>query len=154
MADVTVDIEISLVNYKTWLTTSYISSVIVSEDGKPLIKNNELGPDQEDAVTSFMEEAAREVLKLFLSRQGNVTGVPFTFDGSNAIYLFNEELPALIQAEAIKSALNEDIKNALFTYVTALWLKIKGNEKQYEFLMSRFEKFSMNINNHLYKLHD
>jgi hypothetical protein len=77
MADVTVDITISLVSYKAWLTTSYIATTLVGEGGIPLIVNNELGPDQEDAFSVLIDEAANEVLKLFVSRQGNAEGVPF-----------------------------------------------------------------------------
>jgi hypothetical protein len=154
MADVTIDITIGLVSYKTWLTTSYIATALVGEGGTPLITNNELGPDQEDAFSNFIDEAAREVLKVFLSRQGNVTGVPFEKSATNAIYRFKEETPVLPQAAAIKNSLTEDVKNALFTYVTFLWLKIKKNETQATFIAERYQKITKNIDNHLYKLHD
>lgn len=154
MADVTVNITISLVSYKTWLTTSYISTTLVSEGGTPLIVNNEFGPDQEDAFTSFIDEAAREVLKVFLSRQGNVSGVPFEKTATDLFYRFKEEEPVLPQAIAIKSALTEDVKNALFTYVTYLWLKIKKNEDQATNALERYHKLTRNIDVHLYKLHD
>lgn len=153
MADVTVDITISLVSYKAWLTTSYIATALVG-DGTPLIANNEMGPDQEDAFANFFDEAAREILKVFLSRQGDVTGTPFEKTETNAIYRFNEETPALPQAAAIKDSLTEDVKNALFTYVTFLWLKIKKNEEQAAFIAERYQKLTKNIDNHLYKLHD
>jgi len=154
MADVTVDITISLVSYKAWLTTSYIASALASEAGTPLISNNELGPDQEDAFSNFFDEASREVLKVFLSRQGNLTGVPFEKTATNAKYRFNEEEPPLPQAAAIKDSLTEDVKNALFTYVTYLWLKIKKNDEQAKFVAERYQKLTQNIDNHLYKLHD
>lgn len=154
MADVTVNIAINLVSYKSWLTTSYIATSLVSEGGTPLIINNEFGPDQEDAFTSYIDEAAREVLKVFLSRQGDVSGVPFEKSSTNVIYRFKEETPVLPQAIAIKSALSEDVKNALFTYVTFLWLNIKKNEKQAAYVAERYQKLTKNIDNHLYKLHD
>lgn len=154
MADVTVDITISLVSYKAWLTTSYIATALVGDGGTPLIVNNEMGPDQEDAFSNFFDEAAREILKVFLSRQGDVAGVPFEKTSTNAIYRFNEELPVLPQAAAIKDSLTEDVKNALFTYVTYLWLKIKKNEEQAAFIAERYQKLTKNIDNHLYKLHD
>lgn len=154
MADVVVNIDISLVSYKTWLTTSYMASSIITEDGKPLIVSNELGPDQEDAFDDMIKEAAREISKLFLSRQGDVTGTPFEFATTEVIYRFAEGEPVLKQAAAIKDTLNEDVKNALFIYVTYLWLKIKNNKEQSEFLISRYNKLTDNINIHLYKLHD
>lgn len=154
MADVTVDILVNSVSYKTWLSSSYISMGMTGKDGQPLIVANELGMDQEDAFTNFMEEAVREVLKVFLSRQGDVAGVPFEYDGINAIYRFNEETPVLPQAAAIKNALYEDTKNALFVYVSMLWFKMKENDKQVEYMLERYNKLTTNINIHLYKLHD
>ena len=154
MAVVAIDITISLVSYKAWLTTSYIASALIGEDGTPLITNNELGTDQEDAFTNFFEEAAKEVLKVFLSRQGNVEAVPFELSATNAIYRFNEEVPVLPQSDAIKNSLTEDVKNALFTYVTYLWLKIKKNADQAAFVAERYQNLTTDIGNHLYKLHD
>ena len=154
MADVTVDITISLVNYKAWLTTSYIANSLVGGDGTPLIVSNEMGPDQEDAFTNFFDEAANEILKVFSSRQGDAEGVPFEKTATNVIYRFREETPVLPQAASIKNSLAEDVKNTLFTYVTFLWLKIKKNEEQAKSIAERYQKLTKNIDNHLYKLHD
>lgn len=154
MADVTVDIAVSLVSYKAWLNTSYIGISLVTDKGVPLIGSTELGVDQEDAFTNFMEEATREVLKVFLSRQGDVAGVPFSYDGVNAIYKFNEETPVLTQAAAIKDSLEEDVKNAIFVYTSFLWFKNKNNKDQIAFMMERYSKLTKNIDIHLYKLHD
>lgn len=154
MADVTVDITIGLVSYKAWLTTSYIATALVGEGGMPLITNNEMGPDQEDAFSSFIDEAAREVLKVFLSRQGDATGVPFEKTVTNVIYRFKEETPVLPQAAALKESLTEDVKNALFTYVTYLWLNLKKNNEQSLVIFTRYQKLTKDIDKHLYKLHD
>ena len=154
MADVTVDITISLVSYKAWLTTSYIASAMVGDGGTPLVVNNELGPDQEDAFTSFLDEAAREVLKLFVSRQGNVTGLPFEKSSTNVKYRFKEEEPVLAQASAIKETLTEQVKNALFSWVTFLWLTMKKNNDQAAFILSKYQQLQRDIEVSLYKLHD
>jgi hypothetical protein len=154
MADVVVTIPVSDVSYTTWLRTSYIGMSLVTDDGTPLIQSTELGVDHEDAFANFMEEAAREVEKLFISRQGDATGVPFEYDGTNAIYRFNEATPLLNQAAAIKSTLDEDVKNALFTYVTLLWFKLKGNDKQTAFMMEKFITLGDSIKGHLHRLHD
>ena len=154
MADVTVDITISMVSYKAWLTTSYIATALISEAGTPLISNNELGPDQEDFFQNVMEQAAREVLKSFVTRQGDVNGVPFSYDVTNAIYRFNECEPVLRQADALKSELTEDVKNALFTYVTIKWFAIKGNEKYAALFMSEFANIQNSIQGILHRLHD
>ena len=154
MADVTVDITIGMVSYKAWLTTSYIATALVGDGGTPLIANNEMGPDQEDAFSSFIDEAAREVLKVFLSRQGDATGVPFEKTAANVIYRFNEAIPVLPQASAIKNTLTEDVKNALFTYVTFLWLNLKKNTEQAVIIFGRYQKLTKDIDINLYKLHD
>lgn len=155
MADVVVTIQTSALSYTSWLRTSYVASALKAEDGTPLIVSNELGADQEDAFNDFMEEASREVNKLYVSRQGDASGVPFEYvPGANVIYRFNEETPVLPQASSIKENLNEDTKNALFTYVTLLWYKLKLNADQIALLTNRYEKVASNIDRHLYKLHD
>lgn len=154
MADVTVTITTSLVSYKAWLTTSYIGTSQVSPDGKPLVINNEMGPDQEDAFLNLIDEAAREVLKAFVTRQGNVTGIPFEKTTVNVIYRFKEETPVLPQALAIKEVLTEDVKNALFCYVTFLWMTMKGNKDQASFYLEKYQKTVIDITGSLYQLHD
>ena len=154
MADVTVDIAISLVSYKSWLTTSYVASTIVGDGGVPLVVNNEMGPDEEDAFTVLLDEAAREVSKLFISRQGNVSGLPFEKTSTNVKYRFKEETPVLPQASAIKDALNEQVKNALFAYVTFLWFTMKKNADQAQFYMSKYQQLSEDILGNIHRLHD
>lgn len=154
MADVTVDITISLVSYKAWLATSYVASTMIGDGGSPLVVNNELGPDQEDAFTVFLDEAAREVLKLFISRQGNVSGIPFEKTSTNVKYRFKEETPVLPQASAIKDALNEQVKNALFSYVTFLWYTTKKNADQAQFVIARYQQLSEDILGNIHRLHD
>ncbi len=105
-------------------------------------------------LANFLDEATREVEKLFVSRQGDAVGVPFEYDGVNAIYRFLEGEPALAQEAAIKSVLEEDVKNALFTYVTTLWFELKANEVQGSLMMAKFIKLSRNILGNLYRLHD
>lgn len=154
MADVTVDITISLVSYKAWLTTSYIATAMVGESGIPLIVNNELSPDQVDFFENYMDEAAREVLKVFMSRQGDAAEVPFEKTSTHIFYRFAEATPVLTQAAAIKAALYEDVKNALFAYVTYLFLKVKKNTDQAGFIYERYQKLLKDIDINLYKLHD
>ena len=154
MADVVITIPVSDVSYTTWLRTSYIGKSLVTEDGTPLIQSTELGVDQEDAFANFMDEATREVLQLFISRQGDAAGTPFEYDGTDVTYRFNEATPVLNQADAIKSTLEEDVKNALFAYVTLIWFKQKGNDKQAAFMMDKFIKLTTTILGSLHRLHD
>ena len=156
MADITVDIVISLVSYKSWLVTSYISTTIVNKEGQPLISENELGPDQEDFFNSYIDEAARDLLKLFLSRQGDVTGTPFEQTATDIYYRFKEGEPVLTSSlkDAIVEALEEDVKNSLFTYVTIKWLEFKGNVNHAGLLNNKLNQFKNDILGSLYRLHD
>lgn len=153
MADVVVTIPISDVSYTTWLRTSQIGASL-SKEGVPLPDSAEMGPDQEDAFANFTDEASREVLKVYVSRQGDATGDPFEQTATDIIYRFNEAIPVLPQAATIKSSLGEDTKNAIYTFITILWFKLKMNEDQLIYLKERYEKLVSNIENHLYKLHD
>jgi len=152
--DVVINIPVSNVQYTTWLRTSYIGLSLVSDAGTPNVEQTELGIDQEDAFINFLDEATREVAKYFISRQGDVNGVPFEYDGTNAVYRFNECEPILKQALSIKSALNEDVKNAIFSWVAYLWFKHKGNDYHVSALMSKHKKLITDIQGHLHRLHD
>ena len=154
MADVVVVIPVSSVQYTSWLRTSYIGRSIISDAGIPVIENTELGPDQEDALVNFLDEATREVAKIFISRQGDVNGIPFEYDGINATYRFNEEEPVLTQASSIKSTLNEDVKNAIYAWVTYLWFKLQGNADHASALMSKYRRLLIDIQGNIHRLHD
>lgn len=153
MADITVNIAVSNVQYATWLRTSYIASAEVSDKGVPMIEQFELGPDQEDAFKNYMDEATREVAKLFSSRQGDAEGVPFEYDGTNVIYRFKEGTPALAQTTTLKSQLDEDVKNALFSYLSILWYTAK-NKDIASYYQAKFYNHSNTIEKNLYLLHD
>lgn len=153
MADVVVTVSIDAVSYKTWMNTSLVGmSNIVN--GIPMIESTEMGTDQEDAFNNYIDEACREVLKVFVSRQGDAGGTPFEKSTTFVIYRFSEEQPPLPHAASIKESLYEDVKNAIYTYITYMWFKIKKNEDMVEFLGARYNKLTENIDNHLYKLHD
>lgn len=154
MADVVVTIPVSSVQYTTWLRTSYIGTSIVSDAGTPMVEQTELGVDQEDALINFLDEATKEVAKIFVSRQGDAAGTPFEYDGNDAIYRFNEETPVLPQASSLKLSLNEDTKNAIYCHVAFLWFKVKGHDKMCSYFAERYEKLVSNIDSILYKLHD
>ena len=153
MADVVVTVEISAVSYTTWLRTSIVGMSKVIE-GVPMIETTEMGTDQEDAFNNFITEACREVLKIFSNRQGDVTGTPFEQSSTQVIYRFNEETPTLPQADSIKESLYEDVKNAIYTFITWMWFKIKKNEDMVAYLSERFHKLSGNIDHSIYLLHD
>ena len=154
MADVVVSIEVSKVQYTVWLRTSFVGVSKVSEGGVSMVEQIELGPDQEAAFVNFLDEATREIAKIFVSRQGDASGVPFEHSGTTAIYRFHEGEPVLPQAVSLKASLDEDTKNAIYCYITLLWFNAKGDKDMYSYLSSRYEKLVSNIDRNLYKLHD
>lgn len=153
MADVVVTINISDVSYTSWLRTSLVGAATV-KDGVPLIETTEMGPDQVDVFSNFITESCREVLKIFASRQGDADGTPFEKTDTQVIYRFKEETPVLPQAASLKETLNEDAKNAIYTFITLMWFKVKGNKEMVDYLSERYEKLAGNIDHCLYKLHD
>ena len=154
MADVVTNIPVSSVQYTTWLRTSYIGMSMVSEAGTPQIDMTALGTDQEDALNNFLDEAVREVAKLFTSRQGDAEGTPFEYDGSNAIYRFLETEPLIPQAASVKSQLSQDVQNAIYAWVTYLWFKLKGNGDHTAAMLDKYQRLATDIQGHLYRLHD
>lgn len=154
MADVAVNIPVSSIEYITWLRSSVIGTSMISDAGTPMIEQIELGIDQGDSFINILDEAAREVAKVFISRQGDVQGIPFEYDGNNAIYRFNEYEPTLKQSEAIKNVLNEDVKNALYAYVSFIWFRLKGYDDKSSYLMNKYQKLTIDIQGNLHKLHD
>ena len=154
MADVVVSIPVSDVQYTTWLRTSYVGSGLTSEAGTPMIEDFEFGPDQEDALKNYLDESTREVSKLFTMRQGDVNGVPFEYDGTTAIYRFNEGEPVLPHAAALKSQLDEDVKNAIYSHLSILWFNAKDKDDMEKYFRGKYEKIASNIERNLYLLHD
>jgi hypothetical protein len=154
MADVVISIPISSVSYSAWLRTSYTGLGLVSTDAMPLIEATELGPDQEDFFSNLLTEASREILKLFVSRQWDVSGIPFEHTSTNVIYRFNEQQPVLAQSSYLQSILSEDVKNALYLHVTIHWYLTKGIDKHVVHLLERYNKLLDNIDVSISKLHD
>jgi len=152
--DITVTIPVSTVSYLLWLKTSYIGFGITDDKGTSLVDKIEIGPDQKDIFSELMKQSSREVLKSFVSRQGDVTGTPFEYSTTNVIYRVNECEPVLTQASALKSELEEDVKNAIYTYVTMLWFRLKGNEKYSALFLAEFSELQASIQGILHRLHD
>lgn len=152
--DVTINISLSDVSYKSWLHTSYVGKTIAGKDGASLIETIELGIDQEDIFTEFINQAAFDINKMLSTRQGDAEGVPFEKTSTDVTYRFLERVPYLKHSATIKSILADDIKEALFTYVTALWFNSKSMTDNYAFMQGRYEVLKSSITSSLYLLHD
>lgn len=142
----------------TWLRSSYMALSQISDSGIPMIEKLEFGPDQKDAFDNFLEEAVIDVSKLFSSRQGDANGTPFEIKAlqydKQIIYRFNESLPELNQASVLKSQLSEDVKDAIYSYISILWFNTKGLTKIVDFFTIKYNKISESIERNLYLLHD
>ena len=154
MADITLTIPVSDVKYTAWLRTSYIALSKLDNDGIPMIKDNELGPDQEDAFTNYMNEATLELSKLFASRQGDAAGSPFEYDGSYVIFRFKEGEPVLTQKAVLESQMIEDITNALYSFISILWYNAKDKESEMTYFIGKYGRHALSIERNLYLLHD
>lgn len=154
MADATITVAVSDVSYSAWIRTSYLAMSNISQKGYPLIDLLELGKDEKDIFNEFVAEAAKEILKIFVPRQDNVTGSPFSIDVSgNIVYRFIENTPILPNATVLKITLTEAVKQAIYNYVAANWLNMKGVEYA-KFAYAKFEMLSDEIKGILYTLHD
>jgi hypothetical protein len=152
--DVVITIPVSSVQYTTWLRSSYIALSQISEGDTPMIEQLEFGPDQKDALNNFLDESTREVSKLFVSRQGDASGIPFEYNGIDVVYRFNEGEPALPQADALTSQLSEDVKNAIYSHLSVLWFNAKDKGDMENYFKAKYEKLASNIERNLYYLHD
>ena len=84
----------------------------------------------------------------------DVTGTPFSQDGTTITYTFNELTPVLTQADALKAQLIEDVKNAIYSKISMLWFMTKDIDKLVEYFSGKYELLSKDIERNLYLLHD
>jgi hypothetical protein len=113
-----------------------------------------------DRITSdFTKEAAKEVLKAYVSRQGDVTGAGFEYDladSGNIIYRFSENTVPLAanQTAAITDRLQDNTEDALIYYVMVSLYRTDGNQaKQKEYLFKALNLID-ELSGDLYRLHD
>lgn len=154
MADVTVTIQVSSVEYTTWIRSSMIALSQINENGAPMIDKIELGPDQEVVFDEFLPESALDVLKIFTSRQGDVSGTPYEISSASVIYRFNELEPTLTHSASLKLQLNEDVKNAIYSKIAMSWFFTKNMEKVAAYYLGKYETLLNSIDKILYLLHD
>lgn len=110
-------------------------------------------------TTDFTKEAAKEVLKVYISRQGDVTGLGYEYDLSdsgNIVYRFAENSDPLStnQTASIKTRLIDNTEDAIIHYVLATLYKTDGNmPKEKEMLAKALQLINM-ITGDLHRLHD
>lgn len=113
-----------------------------------------------DRITSdFTKEAAKEVLKAYLSRQGDVSGVAFEYDvaaSGNIVYRFLESAQPLStnQTNAIKERLSNNTKDAVVYYVLVSLYRTDGNQVKEAEVLTKALGLIDELSGDLYRLHD
>ena len=161
MADITITIPISNVFREVARRSSLITSTDPFYSGKSTEdKQKSQLHGYGDRITSdFTKEAAKEVLKVFISRQGDVVGAGYEYDLSssgNIVYRFSENDDPLStnQTLAITTRLTENTEDAIIHYVLYNLYKADGNKnKEAEMLSKALELINL-ITGDLYRLHD
>lgn len=153
--DLTITIDVSDISYNAWLRTSYAGLSIVDKEGVPKIEAIELGVDQRDAFNSFVKEAAREVLKFFVTRQGDVVGLPYEYSSTEIVYRFLEGTPALStnQTSSLMTQLSETVEDAIYSYISQLWFNTKSLPKIAALFAAKYTMLTDDIDRSLYRLH-
>ena len=113
-----------------------------------------------DRITSdFTKEAAKEVLKAYLSRQGDVAGAAFEYDlasSGNIVYRFSENANPLSnsQTNAIKERLTNNTKDAIIYHVLVSLYRTDGNQKKEAEMLAKAMSLIDELSGDLYRLHD
>ena len=161
MADIVITVPIASV----FKEVARRSSVAAETD--PFYKNSSTETKQYsqlhgegDRITSdFLKEAAKEVLKAYVSRQGDVTGEAFEYDlasSGNIVYRFSENTDGLTanHTAAITTRLRDNTEDALIYYVLVSLYRTDGNAPKEAEMLSKALELIDNLSGDLYRLHD
>lgn len=116
---------------------------------------------QEGRITDdFISEAAKEVLKVYLSRQGNVISPGFECNSPTnpdmIVYRFLENKNPLStnQTASIKARLVDNTKDAIIYHVLGLLYKTDGNTPKAEIMLAKAMELTEVITGDIHRLHD
>lgn len=113
-----------------------------------------------DRITSdFTKEAAKEILKTFLTRQGDVSGNGFEYDllgSGNIVYRFAENDDPLPdnQTSSITTRLSDNISDAIIYYVLYSLYRTDGNMNKEKEMHAKVTELVDLITGDLHRLHD
>lgn len=161
MADITITVPIATVFKEVARRTSVATETdpFYSKSTTEQKQYSQLHGEGDRITSDFTKEAAKEVLKAYLSRQGDVVGAGFEYDladSGNIVYRFLENTVPLStnQTAAITSRLRDNTEDAIIYYVLAELYKTDGNvNKQKDMLFKAIELIDI-ISGDLYRLHD
>ena len=117
-------------------------------------QNSQLHGEGDRITLDLLNEATREVLKHYVSRQGDATGVPFEVTATDVIYRFNEATPLLTQAAAIKLRLINNTKDAIVYFIMTALYKTDGNVNKMALMQAKCAELINELTGDLYRLHD
>ena len=161
MADITITVAISDV----FKEVARRSAVITETD--PFYANmstekrqkSQLHGEGDRITTDFTKEAAKEVHKAYLNRQGDVAGVAYEYDLSdsgNIVYRFSESDDPLStnMTDAITARLTRNTRDAIIYYILVSLHRTDGNENKRAEELSKALELIDNLTGDLYRLHD
>lgn len=122
-------------------------------------QNSQLQGEGDRITSDFVKEASKEVLKVFLSRQGDVAGLGYEYnlsDSGNIVYRFaeNDDPLPTNQTASITTRMLDNTEDAIIHYVLALLYKTDGNTgKEADMLEKAYRLINM-LTGDLHRLHD
>jgi len=158
MADITITITISevfkLIARRTSITTE--TDPFYKANTTEEKQYSQLHGESDRITLDLVNEAAKEVLKCFVSRQGDITelAVPFVNDGTIITYTFAQGTPALRQSEAIVEKLTQNTRDAIVYFVMAALYKTDGNINKMQVMEAKSIELVNALTGDLYRLHD
>lgn len=160
------DIEISVKISNVFKEVARRSSVATSTDAYYVNKGTEdkqysqLHGEGDRITTDFTKEAAKEVLKAFINRQGDVTGLGFEYDTeTNSGYIIyrvaeNEDPLPDNQTASITTRLTENVKDAIVYFVLLSLYKTDGNQSKEAMCLAKTNELIDMLSGDLHRLHD
>lgn len=161
MADISISISISNIFREVARRSVLISNTDPFYDKKSIVEKqlSQLQGEGDRITSDFTKEAAKEILKSFVSRQGDVSGLGFEYDladSGNIVYRFAENenpLPSN-QTAAITTNLTDNVSDAIIYHVLSSLYKTDGNaSKEKEMYLKVIELVDL-ITGDLHRLHD
>lgn len=110
-------------------------------------------------TTDFLKEASKEVLKAYISRQGDVTAAGYEYNeagSGNIVYRFSESDTPLSpnQTASITTRLRDNTEDALVYYVLVSLYRTDGNTAKENEMVNKALELIDNLSGDLYRLHD
>ena len=162
MADIVISVAIADV-FKEVARRSSVATetdTYYSNKGTETKQYSQLHGEGDRITLDFVKEAAKEVLKSYISRQGDASGLGFEFNTAAnpgvILYRFAESTNPLPpnQTAAIKSRLEDNTKDAIIYYVLVSLYRTDGNNAKELALTAKALELIDILSGDLHRLHD